>query len=354
MILVGCAELGEPDLGADPVITTTTVPGDQVSVGEEATDAVVEAPQLRDFAPPRPDGYIPSVVVSTEEGLFVWDNEADIIPLTPPAGTLAASRLVDDFFGGLVVQVDGPLLADAEDDEARAASQIWWYGAQGGEPFVLDDVGGTLLDVGFLDSTGAIHAFVSVDGMSVDAINLDGASFERIPFIALREGQSLLDLSASNGLHAAVIGDENCGDLLFYNFLGEQVDLGGPGRPACVAARRPTYGEVALNPDRSSVVFTQLTYRADGVVASTRVIARDLRSEAEPFSLLVGAAGERIHSLSFDGQRLAYIRSGPEGSTAEVMNPFGSEPAEILDVADPIFITFARQRLLVGRDSLDS
>ncbi len=334
--LSACAEIGQPELGADPVTSVTTSVGtDQgATPAEEAT--VPLSPLIRDFAPPRPEGYVPSVLGGTPSGLFVLDDGLGITELLAPVGDTIATKLVDDFYGGIVVQ--------------EASGDIRWFGAQGGEPLVVDSTGGQLLDVGFLDATSAIHALILVGRDQVDTYSL--TTGERVPFLRLEEGSSLLDMSASNGLHAVVLSDQNCGDLVFFNSSGELVDLGGPGRPACVVARRPAYGAVALGPDRSSVVYTEQSYRSDGVVSLTRIVAEDLASQAELFNLSIGGAGQKISQLSFDGQRLVYLREDPEGSTVEILDPFGEEPAQVIDVTDPLSVTFARQRLSVGRDTL--
>ncbi len=338
LLLASCADIGEPELGADPGLAVTTAPGEGPDEDDEQPDGAEVAPSIRDFAPPRPEGYVPSVVVGASSGVLVYDEESGIVRLADPVGSIAVNKLVDDYFGGLVIQ--------------QGANQIQWLDAQGDEAIILDDAGGVLLDVGFLDATGAVHALIAVDGTSVDTVSLS-PNLERAEFLTLDEGQALLDLAASNGLHAVVIADESCGDLVFFNSTGSKVDLGGPGRPACVVARRPAYGAVALSPDRSKVIYTELTYRSDGVVAMTRIIARDLASEAELFNLQVGEAGEQISNLSFDGQRLAYIRKGPDGARVEILDPSSGEPASVLDVRSPLALTFARQRLVVGRDSLD-
>ncbi len=338
LFVSACAAIGEPELGADPGLSVTTAQGQVSEEGEEQPDGAEATPAIRDFAPPRPEGYVPSVVIGASSGVVVHDEESGIVGLADPVGSIAVNKLVDDYFGGLVIQ--------------QGAGQIQWLGAQGDEAIILDDAGGVLLDVGFLDATGAVHALIAVEGTRVDTVSLS-PNLERAEFLTLDEGQTLLDLAASNGLHAVVVADESCGDLLFFNSAGSKADLGGPGRPACVVARRPAYGAVALSPDRSKVIYTELTYRSDGVVALTRIIARDLASEAELFNLQVGEAGEQISNLSFDGQRLAYIRKGPDGSRVEILDPSSGEPASVLGVNDPLALTFARQRLVVGRDSLD-
>lgn len=335
-LLGACAPIEAPELGADPLTSSTSVVGEE-SQGELGTTEEVEVSEvLRDFAPSRPVGYTPSVVVGTSLGIQVHDAGEEPVLLTEPLLSTVATRVIDDFFGGLLVQTE--------------AGQIEWFGAEGGDAIVLSPGGSKLLDVGFLDATGAIHALVSTEGSRIDTIRLDGG--EPVEFVSLSEGETVLDLSASNGLHAAVIADENCGDLVFFDALGEQVDLGGLGTPACVVARRPAYGSVALSPDRSSVVYTELTYRSDGVVSQTRLVVRQLDTSMDPVELVIGGANEQIRSLDFDGQRVLYVRVGVDASTVELLDPFSQEPATVLEGDDPQVVTFARQRLVVGRDTL--
>lgn len=341
----GCAPIGDPELGAAPVTSSTSVPGDEPSGDETETDLVEQAVVIRDFAPARPEGYSPSLVVGTPLGLFVYDKDlaaadvdlnVSVSPLLAPVDEVSAAKIVDDFFGGLLLQTtDG---------------RIEWFGAQGGEPIVLSETGSELLDVGFLDATGAIHALLGVDGTQIDTVRLDGG--ERESFVTLPDGMTLVDLSASNGLHAVVVADENCGDLLFFDATGTEVELGGPSSPVCVVARRSAYGAVALSPDRSTVAYTQLTYRSDGIVAETRLIARQLGNESDLFNIVIGGAAEQIQSLSFDGQRVTFVRSGPEIATVEMLDPSSEEPALVLDLDSPQAVTFARQRLVVGRATL--
>lgn len=345
-LATACAPIDDPELGADPIAPSTTLAGVDSGGIENGDGTIPETLANRDFAPPRPEGYVPSLVIGTSSGLYVRDEGALVAPLVEPIEERVATKIVDDFFGGLVLQ--------------RGQEPIEWHSGQG-DPVVLDDSGARLLDVGFLDATGAVHALLGVDALTgvdggrIETVDL-GATLagtpERVAFYTFDEGQRLLDLSASSGLHAVVLSDENCGDLIFLNSAGKRVDLGGPGQPACVVARRPAYGAVALSPDRSSVVYTELAYRSDGLVAVTRVIGRSLGSEAELFDLQIGAAGEVIRNLSFDGQRLTFLKTGLESATIEVLSPFSDEPAIVVEVEEPLSVTFSRQLLLVGRASV--
>lgn len=339
-VVASCAEIGEPDLGAelgpDPVTSSTVAEPGSDPIGDETAGTAPEALVIRDFAPQRPQGYLPSVVVGTTDGLTVWDGDVEPTPLLNPFDTVQTDKIVDDFAGGLLVQ--------------RAGAEVLWFGAQGGEPVVLQAGAGDLQDAGFLDATGAIYALVAVGGTRVDAVGLGGG--EPIPLIQLEDGQTLLDLSASNGLHAVAVSDQNCGDLIFFNSVGKRVDLGGPGVPVCVVARRATYGAVALSPDRSTVVYTEQTYRSDGVVALTRVIAQNLATKTELFNVAIGSAGEMISNLSFDGTRLVFVRSGPEGDTVEILDPVTADSPLVLQTGEQMSATFARQPLVAGRATL--
>lgn len=339
-LATACAPIDDPELGADPIAPSTTLAGLESGGAENGDGTIPETLTIRDFAPPRPDGYVPSLVIGAASGLYVRDEGVLVTPLVESIEGRVATKIVDDFFGGLVLQ--------------RGQEAIEWFSGQG-DPVVLDDSGARLLDVGFLDATGAVHALIGVNGRAIETVDLGATlvgTVERVAFYTLDEGQSLIDLSASNGLHAVVVSDQNCGDLIFLNSAGERVNLGGPGQPACVVARRPGYGAVALSPDRSSVVYTELAYRSDGVVAVTRVIGRSLGSEDKLFDLQIGAAGEVIRNLSFDGQRLSFLKTGPESSTIEVLSPFSDEPADVVEVEEPLSVTFSRQLLLVGRASV--
>lgn len=349
-VAAGCGELGEPNYGIGSITTTTALPAENDVAGDpepDAGDPTTDASAvIQVFTPPRPDGYEPSLLISTQEGISVADVAAaglppgDVVTLAEPLGSLPSVHALDDYFGGLVVQ--------------SSNGEIRWYRDTSGES-VLIDTGGRLLDVGFLDETFQVYVFVAVDGVTIDRIRL--SDLERTPFIALGAGEELLDLSASRGLQAVVVSNELCGDLVFFDALGAPVDVGGPGEPICLVSRRPVYGSVALPPDAASVAYTELSYRSDGVVAATDIVVRELGTEAELFRAAVGGPGDAIDDLAFDGRRLVFVRQSEEAITAvtlDIEDPtvaLGSTlfglPLEGVD--GPTEVSLARQPLAVGR-----
>lgn len=347
IMLGSCAEIGEPDLGVGSATPTTsddgaTEPELDEDAEPEEDDAELEATPLPVFSPPRPDGYVPSLVVVGDASSVIIDE----IETEPIVETLFLSegaipdRLVDDFFGGLVIED-----VRTDEDGVELQTVMWLRPADPTGTVLATEVG--LLDVGFIDSTLEAHVLVNVDGVSVDRIKLvDG---ERAPFAALAEGQTLVDLSASEGLHAVIFADADCGDLLFWNSSGEVVDVGGPSSPPCAVARRPAYGAVDLSPDATLVAYTVLTYRSDGVVATTDVVVRELGSGAVVFTAPVGLVGQDVRALSFDGTRLGFIREGAELTEVVVLNT--TESVEIIVPVEfaPTEAVFARQPLVVGR-----
>ncbi len=356
LLLVGaaCAEIGEPDLGVGSPAprTDATQSGDALDPSEsdaaaDEANAEIEAAPLPVFSPPRPDGYLPSLVIVGVDRASVFDgplDQASAIPLSFGSGTVVPDRVVDDFFGGVVVQ------DQVEGEDGASIQTVTWFRPSDDLGTVLAE-GAQLLDVGFIDSTLEAHALVVVDGNSVDRIKLvDG---ERAPFAVLGEGQVLVDLSASEGLHAVVVSDTACGDLVFWNSSGEVVDVGGPSAPPCAVDRRPTYGAVDLNPDATQVAYTVLTYRSDGVVATTDLVVRELGSSAVVFTASVGGPGQDIRRLSFDGTRLAFIRSDTEQTQVVVLSTEGELSESIVGAeTDPNEAVFARQPLTVGRPAV--
>lgn len=363
LMLAACAEIGEPDLGVGSVPPTSLSDvGDGVAeaAADSETDNSTEEPEatpLPVFSPPRPDGYVPSLAIVGEDSTVIVDDaSADFTAGTDPdaedvpvAQTLSLDqdvvpvRIVDDFFGGLVIEDVRP-----DDEGVEQLTITWLRPADPVGTVVATGVG--LLDVGFIDSTLEAHALVSVGGVAVERIKLvDG---ERAPFASLIDGQTLVDLSASEGLHAVIVADAGCGDLLFWNSSGEVVDVGGPATPPCAVDRRPSYGAVDLSPDAALVAYTVLTYRSDGVVATTDVVVRELGSGAVVFTSPIGAVGQEVTALSFDGARLAFIRQDSEVNEVVVLSTDGESPETIVPV-DLVAVeaVFARQPLVVGRTS---
>ena len=262
---------------------------------EEEVEEVVSADVSSVFSPPRPDGYTPGILASVDTGLVLVEGDTvtdlgDRFPVGP------VERVVDDYLGGLVAQLEGDV--------------IQWLPADGAAPTQVSDTDGGLLDAGFIDDTLAVQVFVEVpDG--IDRIKLvDG---EREAFTRFDQGANVVAFSSSNGIQAVAIGDDACGSLAFFNTSGQRIDLGGPPDPACPVPRRPHFGAVAMSPGGDVVAYTEVTYREDGLPASSVLTVLELESGTVLFSDTVGAPGEQIDSLSYDGRRVTFLRTGEGG-----------------------------------------
>ena len=67
------------------------------------------------------------------------------------------------------------------------------------------------------------------------------------------------------------------------------------------------------------VAYTERTYRSDGLVASTDVVIQPLGDAQEDLRITVGGAGDAISSLTFDGVRVAFVRTPSDGSPEVVV-----------------------------------
>ncbi|MDH3683300.1 MAG: hypothetical protein OEV40_25535, partial [Acidimicrobiia bacterium] len=259
------------------------------------------------FVPSRPPDYLPEVLISSDLQLLAA-SPTEVRPLVGPFAGLAADRAVDDLLGGLVVQ--------EPDAEGAGPGDVVWYRAEGGEPMVIDQAGAELLDVGYVGGSPAAVVLVGSD--QVDRIRL--VDNERTLMVTLEDEEQVLDLSASGGFHALVLANDRCGDLRFYAADGTRIDLNGPGEPDCIVPRRPAYGAVGLSPDAGAVVYTDVSYRDDGIEIATELVARELPSGTEYFRAKIGDDGDRITALSFDGERVAYLRQSETGVAVAVVD----------------------------------
>jgi hypothetical protein len=332
LVAAACAEIGEPDLGAAPSTTTTLQENGTatVTVGDDGATQVVTT--LPPPSPPRPDGYVPLLVLSTPVGVLAGVTDG-VEPLGPPLDTLNAVRAADDFFGGLVVQVD--------------TGEVLWFPAEGAAGEIINDLGGALLDVGFRDGTP--EAILTGRENAIDRVQL--VTGERLTLTVLDAGRRLEDLSASAGLFALIYSDEQCGGLLFLNSNGEEVDLAGPGPVECPVPRRPAFGEVGLSPDGDAYAYTEIAYRSDGVEESTVLVGREFSSGAELFRFEIGRPGDQITSLSFDGRRVAMLRTSLDEDVPDGLVIIdGTDVERAIPVVDDVAssVTFARLPLTVG------
>lgn len=332
-----CGEIPDPDLGAVPTTAVATGSAQEGGDPEGAPSSVEQEPVPVQLTPPRPEGYEPTLVLSTAEGVLVGEPNA-VAVLAAPLDTLVASRAADDFFGGLVVQVE--------------SRDVLWFPAEGGEGELINVAGGELLDVGFRDGTP--EAILTGEGNAIDRVQL--VTRERLELTVLPEDRRLIDLSAGAGLFAFVFADENCGGVVFLNSAGVEVDLAGPEDGLCPVPRRPAFGEISLSPDGDAYVYTEIEYRSDGVEASTRLVGREFSTGAELFTIRIGEAGERVRSLTYDGRRVAFLRSSLDVGAVDVLVAIDtSDPELAVPVTDTPAsgVTFARLPLTVG-GSVDS
>lgn len=352
-----CGEIVEPE-GFSAVSTTSTPIGGAadgpLSVDESGATAS-SSPVTTDFVPVREPDYVPEVLISADNGVLAWGPDA-LRQLDGSLAGVATDRVVDDLAGGLVLQRAAEEPEDEDDDEATATDEtesftevadvdgeVLWYPAEGGAPTTIDDSGARLLDVGYV--SGSPSAVVLVGQNRIDRIRL--VDNQRTPMIVFEDGQEVLDLSASGSFHALVLGNERCGDLRFYQADGTRVFFSGPGEPDCIVPRRPAYGAVALSPDGGAVVYTEVTYREDGIEVATELVARDLTSDSEYYRRRIGEDGDRIVALTFDGQRVAFLRQSADGPAVVVLGVNDGEETSVDLPPTPTIesVSFARLRL---------
>ncbi len=331
----GCAEIGQPYLGEGvgaPPTTIETEDPENLPEEEEIVSANVSAV----YSPPRPDGYVPGLLASLGSTLVLVEDDVitelgDRFPGPP------VERIADDFLGGLVAQLEGDI--------------IQWLPADGAAPTLISQANGSLLDVGFVDDTLAVQAFLEVPG-GVDRVKLvDG---EREPFTRFDEGVFVVAFSSSNGIQAVAIGDAACGALAFFNTSGQRIDLGGPSDPECPVPRRPHFGAVAMSPGGDVVAFTEVEYRDDGLPASTALIVLELESGRVLLAEEVGTPGEQIESLSYDGRRIAFLRTGETGRQVGLVIVAEKAESVIEGLPGVQDVSFARLPLLLADPELDS
>lgn len=324
-----CAEIGEPYLGERVSATSSTVveeTGEDDPVDQEVVAADVSAV----FSPPRPDGYVPGLIASLGTNLVLVEGET-VIDLGQRFPGASTERVVDDFLGGLVAQLEGDI--------------VQWLPADGAAPTLVTAGDGALLDAGFIDDTLAVQVFVEVPG-GIDRIKLvDG---ERETFTQFDEGAFVVAFSSSNGIQAVAIGDDACGSLAFFNTSGQRVDLGGPPDPVCPVPRRPHFGAVAMSPGGEVVAYTEVTYREDGLPASSVLTVLELASGTVLFSDTVGAPGEQIESLSYDGRRVAFLRTGETGREVGLVTVADQVETLVAGLVGVQDVGFARLPLLLA------
>jgi hypothetical protein len=271
----------------------------------DAADAPqADAGQVFDnFVPTADVNDIPALIVAAEDFPFSVVGEDSFVAAGPLANE-ATVRIVDDFSGGLVVE--------------RTDGTVAHYQSSGDIVELSTDA--PLLDVGYWD--GSPRAFVLTEPNQVDWIRLAAedasAPRERQTHIQLDPGDEIISFSAGGFLQAIVVDDGACGRLQFFDPTGERTDLTGPTPPDCTFRGRPVFASVALSPLSDAVAVAAVTYRADGTEGATDLLVNQLAGTAEPFSSRrIGEGLDQITSLSYDGTRVAYIRtSGQDDADA--------------------------------------
>ena len=350
LIGAGCGEIPEPEsfaIGSSTTSTTAVAEPDD-GAPQRGVVAQSESPATTEFVPSAPPDYLPEVLLSTNTAIFAVGPDG-VGALGGAFSGLSSDRAVDDLGSGLIVQQAGSSIGGG------GVGDVLWYNGEGGEPTVIDDTGARLLDVGYVGGSPTVVVLVGTD--RIDRIRLvDNA---RTSMIELEDGEEVLDLSASGSLYAVVLANEQCGDLRFYSANGSEIDLNGPAEPDCIVPRRPAYGVVALSPDRGAVVYTKVRYRDDGIEVSTELIARELSTGTEYFQRRIGREGDQITALSFDGQRVAYLRrsdeTGDDPSVSVVdLSADVETPIDLTGVPPVDSLSFARLPLAGSEPGADS
>lgn len=341
LLAAACGDLVAPEAYAPPT-STSIVDGDEPQIDSQIELAEGVTSRVEEFVPPPPAGYVPTLLVSGSSFILAAeqlapseDGAATQLISTPLAGDLAdlsTVRAVDDLGGGLVIE--------------ESTGAIVYRPAQG-EPETLLDGGGALLDVGYWD--GSPRAFVEAAPGQVDWIQLlsePGAELERQTHIQLAEDEQIVAFAASRDIQAVIIQDDQCGQLRFYGSDGQELDLPGPEAPPCVFPGRPTFGTVALSPGGDAVAYTEVTYRGDGTEAGTSLIGQELAVGGVEFAnRKIGEDLDTVTSLSFDGQRAAYLKlsGGVETVTVLDLTVERSEaPVDLQGIGGVTAVSFAR------------
>ncbi|MDH3300527.1 MAG: WD40 repeat domain-containing protein [Acidimicrobiia bacterium] len=326
LLPVGCTELERPE-AYSPAPDSTLVIGEAESASAEINDTSSAAEEVEDFVP-SVEGYVPQILIAAEpQSMRTAGTVASEIPGV--IAELSVARMADDLVGGLVVgQVNGPVV----------------YVQGQGEPEILDDVGAQLLDVGYWG--GSPRAFLLVGDNVIDWVQLvseqEAVSRSRQPHLRLAEGEKVESFSAQADLQVIATSDDNCGTLRFYNRTGTDLNLTLPVEPVCTFPGRPSYGSVALSPDGAAVAFTIVEYRADGSEEATELQVWELTGGQALTPRRIGEGLDRITSLTFDGQRIAFLKESADGSSVTVIDLNNNEtPIQV--PADSIrSVSFAR------------
>lgn len=334
LVVVACGEVPEPEPFALTGSTASTAPDsgassvEAPSAGGDDPEVTVVAPN---FVPQRPADYLPEVLVSTGSELLAAGLGSEAAPLDGLFAGQTSVRAVDDLLGGLVVQRPG------------VDSDVVWLS---GEEALAVATDATLYDVGF---AGAAYAVVEIDG-ALEQIRL--VDRERTTLFPLAEEQEVLSLSSSGVLSAIALADTECGAVRFVDVDGNPVTIDAMGEPNCPVPGRPYFSNVALSPDGGALAYTVVTYREDGLEAATDLSVLDIGGSTIYFRRKIGEDGDRITSLTFDGDRVAYLKRTADTQAVTVLQVASGAQERTVSVpageAQVSSISFARLPLAEG------
>ena len=311
-VLAACGSIPEPE-AYRPTTTavpdpSATTPAAAAAAGASPTTGLLvpagpeaQAPLGTNFEPLVPSGYIAAVLVATDQGVLAGDAAAAPQPLPAPLATFRAVRVVDDLLGGVVAQ--------AADPQPGQRGDIVWLPAERGQPTLIDGTGALLLDTGYFDGTPwAVVVHPTGEVVRIRLVDVTTA-----PLLTLDHDEQLLALSVAGPVHAVAVSDAACGQIRFHDPDGALINLPAPAASGCEVPRRPAFGSLALSPDGTRLAYTVITYRDDGIEATTEVVVRDLATGTDVVRRVVGQDGERITSLSYDGARVVFLHQARTG-----------------------------------------
>ncbi|MEM8923860.1 MAG: hypothetical protein AAGD35_10180 [Actinomycetota bacterium] len=267
--------------------------------------------------PQPPAGYVPELLVATGADLVKVgaDNGAGVSDRLEAGQNVV--RAFDDLGAGVVVERIG----------ADGRRTISWLDGAAERPVLSDAI---LHDVGYAGSPYAVVETGDVDRAAGRHRRLEWiglADLERTPLLALGEGQEILSASASGGLIAVALGNGECGELRFVTTDGDELSI-ETDNGECSAPDHADVTNVALSPEGDAVAYTTVTYRPDGQEAGTELNVLDLATGNVYFRRRIGESGHGITSLTYDGDRVAYVLQSPDGETVAAVARASAGPRE--------------------------
>lgn len=292
VVSTGCSEVPEPaafevtDVRATPQEGETGTPS-----GGESSDAATES----SFVPRAPDGYVPGVAFVSGDALMLVEG-SEAVPVDGAGAGVV--RAFDDLLGGLVVE------------HAMPDGGVVWHPAEGAEPVMVAPAPARLLDVSF--TNGEPVARVLTGGNRIERVGL--VELDTSTVLELDPAQQVVQMSSAGTLNAVALTDDGCGSLEFVTDSGDAVRPIINAAVECAMPRFAALGGVALSPNGRAAVYTEVSFRDDGVEIATDLVAVDLRSGVVYARRSIGGGGVNVSSLAFDGRRVVLARNRPDGS----------------------------------------